>query len=167
MVGAGFLIGRERELADVERMLVCARVVTLTGAGGCGKTRLSLELAERASSSAQQVPAVVIDVASVGSAEQLVDAALRAVGARERFGRRPLQMLLEHLADRRLLLVLDNCEHVLAAVGAVVPELLGGVPGLRVLVTSREPLGIDGEEVFRLGALALPELGGGVGAVVR
>ena len=167
MVGRASLIGRERELADVERMLVSARVVTLTGAGGCGKTRLSLELADRALSSAQRIQAVVIDVASVGSAEQLVDAALRAVGARERFGRRPLQTLLEHLGDRRLVLVLDSCEHVLAAVGAVVPELLGGAPGLRVLVTSREPLGIADEEVFRLEPLALPELGGGVSAVVR
>jgi predicted ATPase/DNA-binding CsgD family transcriptional regulator len=167
MAGGGALIGRERELAEVERMLASARLVTVTGAGGCGKTRLSLEVAERAVSSAQPTPAVVIEVASVASAEQLVDATLRAVGARERVGGRPSQVLLEHLAERRLLLVFDNCEHLVAAVGRVVRELLDGAPGLQALVASREPLRIAGEEVFRLGPLGLPEPGGGVGAVVR
>ena len=167
MDGGGLLIGRERELVEVERMLASARLVTVTGAGGCGKTRLSLEVAERAVSSAQHTPAVVIEVAGAASAEQLVDAALRAVGARERVGRRPSQVLLEHLAERRLLLVFDNCEHLAAEVGRVVRELLDGAPGLRALVASREPLGIAGEDVFRLGPLSLPEPGGGVGAVVR
>ena len=167
MAGGGLLIGRERELVEVERMLASARLVTVTGAGGCGKTRLSLEVAERAVSSAQHTPAVVIEVAGAASAEQLVDAALRAVGARERVGRRPSQVLLEHLAERRLLLVFDNCEHLAAEVGRVVRELLDGAPGLRALVASREPLGIAGEDVFRLGPLSLPEPGGGVGAVVR
>jgi predicted ATPase/DNA-binding CsgD family transcriptional regulator len=167
MAGGGPLIGRERELAEVERMVSSTRLVTLTGAGGCGKTRLSVEVAERAASSALQTPAVVIEVASAASAEQLVDAVLRAVGARERFGRRPVQVLLERLAERPLLLVFDNCEHLVAAVGRVVPELLDGAPGLRVLVTSREPLAITGEVVFRLGPLSLPDPGGGVGAVVR
>ena len=103
MDGGGLLIGRERELVEVERMLGSARLVTVTGAGGCGKSRLSLEVAERAVSSALCGPAVVIEVAGAASAEQLVDAVLRAVGARERVGRRPLQVLLEHLAERRLL----------------------------------------------------------------
>jgi predicted ATPase/DNA-binding CsgD family transcriptional regulator len=75
--------------------------------------------------------------------------------------------LLEHLAESRRLLVFDNCEHLVAAVGDLVRALLEGVPGLRVLVASREPLGIAGEEVFRLGPLSLPEPGGEVGAVVR
>src|SRR6201996_9383133 len=167
MDGADLLIGRERELVEVERMLGSARLVTVTGAGGCGKTRLSLEVAERAGSSALHGPAVVIEVASAVSAEQLVDATLRAVGARERVGCRPLQVLLECLVERRLLLVFDNCEHLAAAVGRVVQELLDGAPGLRALVASREPLGISGEEVFRLGPLSLPDPGGGVGAVVR
>ncbi|MGB8879037.1 MAG: AAA family ATPase, partial [Solirubrobacteraceae bacterium] len=144
MAGGGLLIGRERELLEVERRLASARLVTVTGAGGCGKTRLSVEVAERAVSSAQHTPAVVIEVASAANAEQLVDAALRAVGARERVGRRPSQVLLEYLAERRLLLVFDNCEHLAAAVGHVVRELLDGARGLRVLVASREPLGTSG-----------------------
>ena len=167
MAGGGLLIGRERELLEVEWRLASARLVTVTGAGGCGKTRLSLEVAERVVSSAEHTPAVVIEVASAANAEQLVDAALRAVGARERVGRRPSQVLLEYLAERRLLLVFDNCEHLAAEVGNVVRELLDGARGLRVLAASREPLGISGEEVFRLGPLSLPEPGGGVGAVVR
>ena len=167
MAGGGLLIGRERELVEVERMLASSRLVTVIGAGGSGKTRLSREVAERAVSSAQHTPAVVIEVADTASAEELVDAALRAVRARERVGRRPSQVLLEHLAERRLLLVFDNCEHLAAEVGRVVRELLDGAPGLRALVASREPLGIAGEDVFRLGPLSLPDPGGGVGAVVR
>jgi predicted ATPase/DNA-binding CsgD family transcriptional regulator len=165
--GGGLLVGRERELAEVQRMLASARLVTVSGAGGCGKTRLALEVADRAASSVPSTQAVVIEVAGAGSAEQVVDAALRAVGARERVGRHPTQVVLEHLAERRLLLVFDNCEHLVAAVGDLVRELLEGAPGLRVLVASREPLGIAGEKVFRLGPLSLPEPGGEVGAVVR
>ena len=164
--GGGLLIGRERELAELQRILASSRLATVSGAGGCGKTRLALEVADRASSSVPSSRAVVIEVAGAASAEQVVDAALRAVGARERVGRSPAQVLLEHLSQQRLLLVFDNCEHLVAAVGRVVRELLAGAPGLRVLVASREPLGIAGEKVFRLGPLGLPERGGAVAAVV-
>src|ERR1700722_3760628 len=93
--GGGLLVGRERELAEVQRMLASARLVTVSGTGGCGKTRLALEVADRAASSVPSTQAVVIEVAGAGSAEQVVDAALRAVGARERVGRRPAQVVLE------------------------------------------------------------------------
>ncbi len=167
MVAAGPLIGRERELAELERRLMSARLLTVTGAGGCGKTRVALELADRAGCGTEPVESVVVELVSVGSAEQLVDWLLRAVGARERFGRRPAEVLLEFVSERQLLLVLDSCEHLVATVGRVVAELVDAAPRVRVVVTSREPLGIAGESVFRLGPLSLPELGGGVGGVVR
>ena len=166
MVTGGALIGRERELAELERRLMTARLLTVTGPGGCGKTRVALELAARCGCGVE-AGSVVVELANVGGAEQVVDALVRAVGARERFGRRPAQVLLELLADRQLLLVLDNCEHLVATVGLVVAELLDAAPGVRVLVTSREPLGLRGESVFCLGPLSLPDLAGGLGAVVR
>ncbi len=167
MVTVGPLIGRESELIQLEGMLACTRLLTVTGAGGCGKTRLVLELADRVSSREDGPECVVALLSSVADEEQLVDALLAAVGARERFGSRPTEVLLERVAGRRLLLVLDNCEHLVAEVGRLTAVLLDGAPEIRVLVTSREPLAIASERVFRLGPLSLPDVDGGVGAVVR
>ena len=167
MVAGGPLIGRERELAELERRLMSARLLTVTGAGGCGKTRVALELADRAGRGTEPVESAVVELVSVRSAEQLVDSLLRGGRCCERFGRRPAEVLLEFVSERQLLLVLDSCEHLVATVGRVVAELLDAAPRVRVVVTSREPLGVAGESVFRLGPLSLPELGGGVGGVVR
>jgi predicted ATPase/DNA-binding CsgD family transcriptional regulator len=160
------LIGRDGELSELERRLISGRLVTVTGPGGCGKTRIAVELARRSAARTDAVESVVVELTSVQSAEQLVDALLRALGAHERFGRRPVEVLMEFLAGRQLLLVLDNCEHLVPLIGSVVGEVVDGAPEVRVLATSREPLGLPGESVFRLGPLGLPELGGGVGAVV-
>src|SRR4051812_29230672 len=108
MVDRGPLIGRERELAALDQLLGSARLLTLTGAGGCGKTRVAVELAARL----EQRDAVVVELAWARTAEHVVDAALRALGARERGGRTPMEVLLESVAVRRVLVVLDNCEHV-------------------------------------------------------
>ena len=167
MVTVGPLIGRESELTQLEGMLDCTRLLTLTGAGGCGKTRLTLELADRISSKDDGPECVIAPLSSVVDEEQLVDALLAAVGARERFGSRPTEVLLEHMAGRRLLVVLDNCEHLVAEVGRLTAVLLDAAPEVRVLATSREPLGIASERAFRLGPLSLPDADGGVGAVVR
>lgn len=167
MVTRGPLIGRDSELAELERMLGLTRLLTVTGTGGCGKTHLALELADRICSRGEPLECVVVELASVASAEQLVDALLRALGARERFGSRPTQVLLDCVAQRRMLLVLDNGEHLTSALGRLTAELLDEAPELHVLVTSREPLEIPGETLFRLGALSLPEGGVGISAVVR
>jgi predicted ATPase/DNA-binding CsgD family transcriptional regulator len=167
MVRQGPLIGRERELADVERSLSSARLLTLTGTGGCGKTRVALELMDRLGSEAGAPDCVVVELSSVGNTEHLIDALLRAVGARERSGLRPTQVLQEILAPREVLLVLDNCEHLVTILGPLVGDLLEAAPRVRALATSRSPLGIAGERVLRLGPLSLPDIGGGVGAVVR
>lgn len=167
MATGGPLIGRDAELAELEGMLARTRLLTVTGAGGCGKTRVALELADRVASAAGGLEYRLIELAYVASAEQLLDALLRAVGGRERFGSRPWQVLLDRLADRRMLFVLDNCEHLLAIAGRLVGELLQAAPAVQVLATSREPLGIEDESVFRLGPLSVPGDDGGIGAVVR
>lgn len=143
MVTVGPLIGRESELTQLEVLLDRTRLVTVTGAGGCGKTRLALELADRVSSNEDGPECVIAPLSSVASEQQLVDALLAAVGARERFGSYPRRVLLDHVASRRLLLVLNNCEHIVAEVGRLAGELLDGAPDGRLLATSREPLAME------------------------
>ncbi|MGH2852593.1 MAG: ATP-binding protein [Solirubrobacteraceae bacterium] len=167
MGSEGALIGRESELAKLEADLTCSRLVTVTGAGGCGKTRLALELADRVARKQQPPACAVAELSSIADEQQLVDALLAAAGVRERFGSTPTQVLLEFVAQRSVLLVLDNCEHLLAPVGALTGELLGAGAELRVLATSREPLAVPAERVLVLRPLSVPGPAGGVGAVVR
>ena len=164
----GPLIGRESELAELQSKLASSPLVTITGAGGCGKTRLALERAERIASTPDRDGYVVAALADVSRADRLIEALVATVGVRERFGSTPQEVLVEHLCSRRLVVVLDNCEHLLPDVAQVARELCHGAPDLRLLATSREPLAIDGESVLCLGPLSLPEMDGhGVGAVVR
>ena len=167
MVTAGPLIGRERELAELEATLEHTRLLTVTGAGGCGKTRLTLELADRVRSTEDGPECRVALLSSVANEEQLVDALLRELGARERFGSSPREVLLDHVGGSRLLLVLDNCEHLVAEIARLAGELLDGAADIRLLATSRQPLAIDAERVFRLGPLSLPAPDGGISEVVR
>lgn len=163
----GLLIGRERELAVLEAWLGSVRLITVTGPGGCGKTRVALELAERALSRPDPEDVVVVQLATAWTADQCVDALLRSLGSRERGGRTREQILIDCLTERTVLLVLDNCEHITVEVRRVVDTLVAGTRGVRVLVTSREPLGLDAEAVFQLEPLSLPDAEGDVGAIVR
>ncbi|MGO9763863.1 MAG: helix-turn-helix transcriptional regulator [Solirubrobacteraceae bacterium] len=162
MVVQGPLIGRESELAELRAMLDAARLLTVTGAGGCGKTHLALELA-RVSPGAR---CVSVPLAAVAGEEYLLDALLAALGARERFGSPPRQVLVQRIAARCRLLLLDNCEHLIGPVGELVGEVLDAAPGVRVLATSRAPLAVDGERVYRLQPLRLPDADD-LAAVVR
>ena len=168
MVGRSPLIGREEELTTLEAMLSEARLLTITGAGGCGKTRVALELADRVVGKDDGVEFASAMLASVSGEEQLLDALLRAFSAREQFGRSPREVLLECAgAQPPPLLVLDNCEHLLPHVARVVAELLAAAPQARVVATSREPLGLDAERAFALEPLGKPETGNALAALMH
>nr|WP_206324639.1 MULTISPECIES: BTAD domain-containing putative transcriptional regulator [unclassified Streptomyces] len=156
-------VGREEEITALRHDLGTARLVTLLGPGGAGKTRLSQEAAERAAG-AWPDGVWVAELAPVRDPEAVPEAVLAALGAREtvlrgagaeelRAGGDPLHRLVEHCAGRRMLLLLDNCEHLVDAAARLAETVLAGCPGVRVLATSREPLGVPGERLRPLGPL--------------
>ncbi|MFC5830492.1 BTAD domain-containing putative transcriptional regulator [Nonomuraea insulae] len=135
------LIGREGELREVRELLEVSRLVTLTGTGGVGKTRLALAV-----SAAQDQPDGVWLVELAGAVDPC-EAVAAVLGVRDDAGEPLGARLARVLANKRMLLVLDNCEHLVEAVASLVPGLLRAAPGLRVLATSQEPLGVTGESV--------------------
>jgi len=157
-------IGREAALADLARLLPSTRLLTLTGIGGCGKTRLALQFA-RQQRAAFADGVWFVDLAPLKDAERVVSACAAVLGLREEGDRPLMQRLLEHLAARRALLLLDNCEHVIDGVIAVVEALLScgagsgagtGITGTTILATSREGLGVAGEQIYTVRSLSLP-----------
>jgi predicted ATPase/DNA-binding winged helix-turn-helix (wHTH) protein len=154
-------IGREEALADLARLLPSTRLLTLTGIGGCGKTRLALQFAQQ-----QRVTfpdgAWFVDLAPLKDAERVASACAAVLGLREEGDGPLMQRLLEHLSARRTLLLLDNCEHVVDGVVAVVEALLSGdagstgTPGTVILATGREGLGVAGEQIYPVRSLSLP-----------
>ncbi len=150
-------IGRERELAEAEALLRNARLLTLTGAGGCGKTRLALQLAgQRGDEFADGIWPV--ELAAVGEAELIGPAVAQALGTRLASDRAPEIALAGHIGDRRQLLLLDNCEHLIEPIARLAEALLSRCPRLTVLATSREPLRVPGEVTWRVPSLSLPKL---------
>ncbi len=138
-------VGREQELRELVDLLASRRLVTLTGAGGSGKTRLGLEAVRRVEDQHRD-GVCLVELAGLGTGALVPEAVLGALGMREpTAGRSASEFLCAALADRDLLLVLDNCEHVVAAVAALVSELLPACAQLQVLATSREPLRLPGE----------------------
>ena len=160
-------VGRERELADVARLLATSRLVTLVGVGGTGKTRLELQAATDCLDRYRD-GAWLVELAPVSDAELVTYEIGRALGVQPQPGRAPIDMIVDYLRSKELLLLLDNCEHLIGAAAGVTDRLLGTCTALRVLATSREPLGVEGEAVFAVPSLALPALGAdrdGVGAI--
>ena len=149
-------VGRRHDVGEVTRLLSTSRLVTLTGPGGVGKTRLALEVANAVH---QSFPdgTVLVQLDQVSDPALVASTVAVSVGLREQAGHGPLEMLTDYLASRQLLLVLDNSEHLLDALGELVDPLLRGCPDLRVLATSREPLGISGEVVVPVAPLGLPD----------
>jgi predicted ATPase/DNA-binding SARP family transcriptional activator len=148
-------VGRAAELATAAELLASHRFVTLTGVGGVGKTRLALEVARRAIG--DHVDGVfLVDLAPVVDAARVASAIGGPIGVQEQPRQSPLEALTAAIRDRRLLLVLDNCEHLAAPVADVVTHLLQASPGLRILATSREILGGPGEVDLAVQPLALP-----------
>ena len=148
-------IGREKELADCARLLSDTRLLTITGIGGCGKTRLALRLAERV---LPQFPDGVwrVDLAPLTDASRVTETVAAALGVRQTADEDPLLTLLAGVARKQILVVLDNCEHLLAASAEIADALLRASDGIRIVVTSREGLGIDGERLFALRSLMVP-----------
>ncbi|GIH94164.1 BTAD domain-containing putative transcriptional regulator [Planobispora siamensis] len=152
----GGLIGRDEAMAEIGALLGTERLVTLVGSGGVGKTSLALEVARRAGDG-YPGGAWLVELASYDRhTPSLAGAVLAALGVREDSAA-TLDRLVEALRDRRLLLVLDNCEHVVDQAAKLADALLRAVPGLRILATSREPLNVAGEVLWSVPALELPE----------
>ena len=156
-------VGRAGEADEVAGLLDEFRLVTVTGPGGVGKTRLAVEVARRVVSRFAD-GAWLAELGSVQDAALVPTAVAGALGVRLLPGISPLEALVQPLARRQLLLVMDNCEHVLAAVADLCGALLLAADDVRVLATSREPIGIAGEARYRLAPLSLPGAGGGARA---
>jgi predicted ATPase/class 3 adenylate cyclase len=149
-------IGREREIADLRRLMDNARLLTLTGSGGCGKTRLALQVAAEA---LEQSPDGVwlVELAPLSDPTLVPQTVANALGLKEESGISLTQTVVDHLQSKHLLLLMDNCEHLLEACAKMFDTLLRGCPGVRVLATSRQGLGLTGEQLYRVPSLQLPD----------
>lgn len=152
------LVNRRTEVAEVKNLLATSRLVTLTGTGGVGKTRLALRAASQVGRDFAD-GVWLVDLTDVSDRAILVDVVAEAVGVRDESGRPLLDVLVEYLCPRETLLVLDNCEQLVEAVAELDEALLQGCSGLRILATSREPLNIAGETVLRVAPLTVPDPG--------
>ena len=151
-------IGRESEMAEARRRLSGARLLTLTGPGGAGKTRLALQVA--AEVIADYPDGVwLVELASLTDPDLLPQAVAATLGLREDSDRTLRETLADSLRAKSLLLIWDNCEHLVNACAHLAETLLRGCPGLRLLATSREALDIGGESVLPLSSLSLPTAG--------
>lgn len=149
-------VGRERELAEINALLAFSRLVTLTGPGGSGKTRLALHVAGDA------LPRFsdgvwVADLAPLADAALVTATLAGALRVREDAARPTIETLIDAVRDRELLIVIDNCEHVIDAVAKLADALLRSCSAVALLATSREPLGVSGEHVYRVPTLDVPD----------
>ncbi|MGA7134956.1 MAG: adenylate/guanylate cyclase domain-containing protein, partial [Mycobacterium sp.] len=147
-------VGRQAELAQVQQLLTENRVVTLTGAGGVGKTRLAIQAAAAVAGDFGD-GVWCVDLAPITDPELAAVTVARALGLPDQPGRSTMDTLLRFVRDRELLVVLDNCEHLLDASAELVVALLSGAPGLALLATSREAIGVAGEVSWRVPSLSL------------
>src|SRR5512133_3649893 len=155
-VGVSAFVGREHERAKVADLVTDARVVTLTGSGGCGKTRLAVEVAGDVASGFSD-GACWVDLQGVSEPGLVAPALGGAVGVHERPGQALTDTLAERLHARQLLVVLDNCEHLVEACAELVGALSSACPRLHVLATSRVPLVVEGEATFEVTGLPVPD----------
>jgi predicted ATPase len=148
-------VGRDKELADAARILSSSRLLTLTGPGGVGKTRLGLELAAAVR---KDYPdgAWLVELAPLIDPALVAEALASSLGARQERGQPAIDAVRRHLSTRRTLIVLDNCEHLVAACASLATPLLRYCPDVTIIATSREALGIEGEARYAVSPLALP-----------
>ncbi len=150
-------IGREREMADVKRLVSANRLLTLTGSGGCGKTRLAVQVGgDLVETFADGV--WFVDFAPLSDPALVPQAVASALRTREEPGRPLLATLTDHLQPKTVLLILDSCEHVVDACARLADSLLRACPHVRIMATSREPLRIPGEANWRVRSLTVPDL---------
>jgi predicted ATPase/DNA-binding SARP family transcriptional activator len=159
-------VGREEELAAVGGLVGQARLVTLTGPGGAGKTRLAVEFAAAAAGDFED-GVWLAELADIAEAELVPSAVMAALGVRQSGEVAVIEALRYRLRSAELLLVLDNCEHLVDACAGLAVALLGSAPGLRVLATSREVLGVPGEAVYVVPPLPVPPQSSDAGALAR
>jgi predicted ATPase/class 3 adenylate cyclase/DNA-binding CsgD family transcriptional regulator len=148
-------IGREDEIAEIKRLLTASRLITLTGSGGCGKSRLAMQLAGDA---LEEHPDGTwwVELAAVSDPALVPNAVADALSIREVHSQELTRTVANQLSECRALLILDNCEHLVSASADLVGRLLHACPSLTVLATSREPLGVDAETPWRVRSLSLP-----------
>jgi predicted ATPase len=149
-------VGRRTELSEMKSLLSASRLVTLTGIGGVGKTRLALRAATEARRSFPD-GGWLVELDELRDGSLLVDVVAESLGVRDESGRPLREVLVEFLCSRKLLLVLDNCEHVVDEAAKLTETLLRACPELRILATSREALSMGGEAVLRISPLAFPD----------
>lgn len=153
-------IGRERELAEVREILGVSRLLSLTGEGGSGKTRLALRTGSALLEEDAYPDGVwFVDLAPLSDSGVVPQAVASVLGVREEAGRSLTETLAEHLQERNLLLIIDNCEHLLTACAHLVDALLKNCPHLQILATSRQALGVDGEIGWHVPSLSMPNPG--------
>ena len=159
-------VGREREISELKARLATTRLITLLGMGGLGKTRLSLQVAAE---SLPQFPygAWFIDLSPLRDPALAVAEAARVLDVPEEPGRPLIETLCAQLRPRRVLLVFDNCEHLLDPAGDLADALLKAVPQIRIIASSRELLDVPGEQAWPIQPLPLPNRGDGVAALMR
>ena len=150
-------VGRRGELTDIRRLLSTTRLITLTGIGGVGKTRIALEFANQARR-AYADGVWWVDLAPLDQPMLVAESVQSGFGIRARSSRHPLDLVSQYLADKHLLLVLDNCEQVIGACAVLVDVLLGTAPDLRILTTSRQPLGLPAEHIVVVSPFLVPEV---------
>ena len=148
-------IGRDREVAELAELLETARLVTLTGPGGCGKTRLAIEAAS-ASLPVRQDGIWFVDLAPVSDRELVLSVAANSMGVQESRATSADSALIDFLSPGRPLVILDNCEHLVPTCAELTEKWLSACPGLTILVTAREPIGVAGEVIRRVGGLQVP-----------
>jgi predicted ATPase/class 3 adenylate cyclase len=150
-------IGRENEMAEVKKELETHRLVTLTGSGGTGKTRLSLQVAADV---LDRFPQGVwfIELAPLADPELIPQTILSAIGISKQKGKSLVELLKGYLQEKKTLIILDNCEHLIEASARLANSLLSSAPGLKIMASSRETLGIDGEVAYPVPSLSLPDV---------
>jgi predicted ATPase len=146
----------EREIEEIERLLAQHRLLTLTGAGGSGKTRLALAVAQEVVRDYED-GAWLVELVPLSDADLVAQAVASVLSVREAPGNSLTETLVDHLGSKEMLLVLDNCEHLIDACASLADTLLRFCPNLRVLATSREALVVEGEALFVVPPLSLPD----------